>query len=59
MIAAALSLIPEAWVEECLADLSLQIPPLRLCDFSVLDRSNLRSLLEAIAIEADHPEVMG
>lgn len=53
MIRAALSLIPRGWLPPAAQDL-----PLRLSDVSC-DAGNCRALLEAIALEAGHPEVLG
>lgn len=60
MILAAISLLPEAWVEEALEGESstLSIPSFRLNDLGSLDGQNVRSLVEAIAIHADHAEVV-
>jgi hypothetical protein len=53
MIRAALSLVPKEWLPESARDLEF-----RLDDVGVLDARNTRALLEAIALQADHPEVL-
>lgn len=50
MIAAALSLLPEAWLPD-----HIKAPPFRLSDAGSLDADNTHALLEAIAIQAGHP----
>lgn len=61
VILAALDLLPEAWVEDALeaAGLLSSIQPFRLNDLGLLDGQNTRAVVEAIAIQADHPEVVG
>jgi hypothetical protein len=50
MIAAALSLVPEAWLPD-----HIKAPGFRLCDAGSLDSGNTQVLLQAIAIQAGHP----
>lgn len=53
MIAAAISLLPGGLLPD-----GVKIPPFRLNDVSSLDGENTRALLEAIAIQAGHIEVL-
>lgn len=59
VILAALSLLPSPWVDDLLGeDVVAQIPAFRLADVYPLDRNNTRALLEAIAVQTDHTEVL-
>lgn len=55
MIRAALSLIPASWLRQD----GIEPEPFRLEDIGGLDANNTRALLEAIAIQAGHAEVLG
>lgn len=59
VILAALSLLPDTWVEDVLGqDAVAELPVFRLNDTYPLDADNTRALVEAIAIQTQHPEVL-